>query len=116
MSRGARKVTAPATVAREAAGLTLQQAAKRLGVTPEALRRRELHGGAGDRLCKKAARLYGCRADVLFHSPSYFQQLEALNETGRTESSYPLAASTAAAGGADTQNKRAVRRTDLQLV
>ena len=53
-----------ATEAREAAGLTLAQAARRARVGTAYLRRIERHGAAPYVLAVRLAGLYGCRMDV----------------------------------------------------
>ncbi|HOJ22700.1 MAG TPA: helix-turn-helix transcriptional regulator [Armatimonadota bacterium] len=53
----------PARAAREAAGLTVEQAARAIGRTPAYLARCELHG-MPLRLAERLAKLYTCRLDV----------------------------------------------------
>jgi hypothetical protein len=69
--------------ARVAAGLTLEQATKRLGLkSAKYLRRLELHGHAGDRICRRAAALYQQRGvaeatpEIIFRGPKYFKRLK----------------------------------------
>ncbi|HEX8236059.1 MAG TPA: helix-turn-helix domain-containing protein [Abditibacteriaceae bacterium] len=49
----------PAAKARQSAGLTIEQAAKRARIGVEYLRRLERHGGASYVLARRLARLYG---------------------------------------------------------
>ncbi len=91
------KAATPAQRAREAAGLTLEQVARRVSPRPSPpyryvrnaarrLARIERHGGyavgAGDVLLGKLARLYGCSYEVLAFGPHYHNTLES-NVTGR---------------------------------
>lgn len=56
--------TYPATSAREAAGLTLEQAAKAARITPAYLRRKEREGGFAQPVASRLARRYGCSLSV----------------------------------------------------
>jgi len=57
----------PARLAREAAGLSLEEAAKRARVCVAYLRAIERHGGASYGLAVRLSRLYGCSANVFLY-------------------------------------------------
>jgi hypothetical protein len=59
----------PATRAREQAGLSLMEAAKRVQVCVSYLRAIERRGGASFRLAMRLARLYGCSANIFLYGP-----------------------------------------------
>lgn len=54
----------PAMLARQRAGFTLAQAAKRARVGERYLRRIELHGNASFALARRLARIYRCPIDL----------------------------------------------------
>jgi len=59
----------PARSAREAAGLSIEEAAKRTRVCVAYLRAVERHGGASYGLAMRLSRLYGCSANIfLYHA------------------------------------------------
>lgn len=64
-----------ATVAREAAGLTIEQAAKKAGLSPEYLRRLERRG-APFYTAERLAAIYGCRMDVFLFPHQESRKLE----------------------------------------
>jgi transcriptional regulator with XRE-family HTH domain len=68
-------MTSPAQRAREAAGFSLGDAARRARVSPNYLRRIELHGGASYVLAKRLCRIYRCSIH-LFLPSSYQRQPE----------------------------------------
>ncbi len=91
MSRPTTRIVTPARQAREAAGLTLEQVARRVSPRPspparyvrnaaQRLARIEKHGGyvvgAGDVLLGKLARLYGCSFETVAYSPNYHAGIE----------------------------------------
>ena len=61
-------MTSPAQRAREAAGLCLADAARRARVSPNYLRRIELHGGAPYVLAKRLCRIYRCSIHLFLPS------------------------------------------------
>lgn len=92
----------PAEYARIQAGLSIEDAARRLKLSPRFLRQIELHGGASLKTARRLAHLYNCSGNVFLHSPEYLHQL---GQRGVTETS-----SASAAAGADTRSSRASRR------
>jgi hypothetical protein len=131
--------TTPQTRARERAGFTLQEAARRvrgrsrtrLSNAMRYLRHIELHGGASDLLCRQLSALYGCRDDLFFFSPDYWEKWETVKGidavTGErlktstalvagTDGAVPMKASAfRSARGADTMpSHRATRRSRKQ--
>ena len=73
------KSTYPARAAREAKGLSANDAARKLGLPPkngprrvlEIERRGGLGAGAKDRLIYRMARLYGCAPETIAMPPNY---------------------------------------------
>lgn len=59
-----------AAQAREAARLTVEQAARQVRICPAYLRRIERHGGATYALAMRLARLYGCSANLFLYPTS----------------------------------------------
>jgi len=62
---------------REAAGLTLLDAARHAGVTPDYLRRIERQGQAPYVLAQKLARRYGCSSMIFAHKISSERKISA---------------------------------------
>jgi transcriptional regulator with XRE-family HTH domain len=56
-----------AQAAREAAGLSLEAAAKRIGLCPRYVRRLELHGRAPLPTAERLARIYKCPVTLFLH-------------------------------------------------
>ena len=78
-------MTSPAQRAREAAGLSLADAARRARVSPSYLRRIELHGGAPYVLAKRLCRIYRCSIHLFL--PSSPRQSERSNASTCTVAS-----------------------------
>lgn len=63
-------MTKTAAQARQEAGLSLAEAARRARICPIYLRRIELHGNAPYVLAKRLAHLYSCSANLFLYAPS----------------------------------------------
>lgn len=74
-----RKPPDKAAIARKRAGLSIAEAAKKARITPEYLRRVELHG-APYSLARRLAGLYGCGIEVFLPRPKTKMSLD--NESG----------------------------------
>jgi DNA-binding XRE family transcriptional regulator len=90
----------PAEAARIAAGFTLEEAARRLRLSPRTLRAIERRGDASLKTARRLARLYGCSGNLFLFPPRYFSGLRT------TQASMP-----SVTGGGDTgSTPRAARR------
>ena len=79
------KIT-PAEVARQNAGLTLEQAARIARLHPRRLRSYELHGGATDAVARRLCHFYGAGADA-FHSLLFGSSEKTPKKSGASASS-----------------------------
>jgi transcriptional regulator with XRE-family HTH domain len=59
-----KRVRTKAQAAREAAGLSLEAAAKRAGLSPKYLRQLERNGSRSFATAERLARIYRCRVDL----------------------------------------------------
>ena len=66
-----------ASEARESAGLSLEKAAKKIGICPRYLRRFEIHGGATFHQAEKLALLYQCPMDYFLFPTVVSKQADA---------------------------------------
>jgi hypothetical protein len=92
------KIT-PAERARREAGFSLEEAAKRLRLSPRYWRNIELHGGADIPLARRAAKLFSCDGNVFIFSPKYLHQLDqSAPRTGSTPGKNARASTPAQSG------------------